>query len=122
MSDENGKLGLSPALKAIREQCRKPDDNRLAAMRNDWNGLRDFLTGGIRADGIWPAGCLSVRVDGGELFVRLSIHSLEIESLYRDCDWDDMWNRINRDLESKSVEWQLDWKGRERLERSVASS
>jgi len=122
MENENGKLGLSPTLKAIREQCRKPDENRLAAMRNDTNGIREFLLGGIRSDGIWPAGTIGIRVDGSEILITLSIHSLEIEAKYRSFDWDDVWIQIETDLESKSCPWGLDWKGRERLDRRVATS
>lgn len=122
MSNTNGNLGLSPALKAIREQCRKPDENRLVEMRNDQNGLREFLLGGVRADGIWPAGTISVRVADDELLVTLSIYSLEIEAKYRGTALDRMLLQIDTDLEQKSVRWQLDYRGRERLERRVSQS
>lgn len=121
---ENGanKLELSPALVAIREKLRKPDQNTLPAMRNDWNGLREFLIGGIREDGMWPAGTISIRHDQGDLCICLSIHSLEIEARYRFDSWDSAWETLDHALTTNSIGWQLDYKGRERLSKKIALS
>lgn len=122
MENENGKLILAPALKAIKEQLRKPDANRLVEMRNDWDGIRMFLLGGFHHEGIWPAGSISCRCDSDDIVVTLSIHSLEIEAKYRYWSWDPMWIAINNELLENIVPWQMDWKGRERLERRISMS
>lgn len=120
MENGNGKLGLSASLRAIRESLRKPDGNRLPAMRNDYNGLREFLLGGVRDDGIWPAGMLSVRISGDEILVKASIRSIEVEAQWWGQDWNVLWEHIDRELSERVVRWALDYKGRERLERRIS--
>jgi hypothetical protein len=122
MENENEKLVLAPALRAIKEQIRKPDEGRLIGMKNDWNGIRLFLIGGFHHDGLWPAGTLSIRCDADEILVTLSIHSLEIESKYRFDGWDQGWETINGELEQNRVCWQMDWKGRDRMNRRMSMS
>jgi len=122
MDEQIRKLELAPALKEIREQTRTNNDNRLVGLINDWNGIRLFLLGGFHHDGVWPAGTISLRVDGDEIVCTLSIHALEIEAKFRGNDWDEIWLEIDNQLSRNVVCWQMDWKGRERLERKLTMS
>lgn len=115
---QNG-VSLSEVLKIARENLRKPDLNRLPAMRNDWNGLREFFLGGVRDDGLWPAGSLSVRVQSDQLVLQLRLPSLEMQAVYSGYNWDELLEQINNDLTSKTVRWELDYKGKQRVERKL---
>lgn len=110
---------LSPALRTIRDALHTPNGDRLLGMKNDWNNIREFLTGGIRDDGMWPAGNFGVSCDGQFLVIRLSIFALEIEARYQGSEWDQLWEKIELDLGTGEVPWVLDWKGKQRLSRGV---
>lgn len=112
-------VSLSEVLKVARESLRKPDLNRLPEMRNDWNGVREFLLGGVRDDGLWPSGTIAVSARGELLTVQLRLPNLEMQSTYQGTGWDELWEQVNSDLEHKVVRWELDYKGKQRLERKL---
>jgi hypothetical protein len=120
MSEENGNgLHVSSVLKQVHEVVQADDVSVLVDMGDGFSGVRRFLIGGCRPDGVWPCGGIYVTRDGRDLVVRLSIRSLEVESIYRGTSWSGLWETIDNDLLENTVHWQLDYKGRQRQERKL---
>lgn len=116
MTESNGNgLHVSETLKSARQALGGGTTGALLGMNGNFPGVRLFLVGGKRDDGYWPAGSITVRCIGKNLHIRLSLAELELEARYQDSDWNTCWDTVNNDLELDTVDWQLDYKGQQRM-------
>jgi hypothetical protein len=122
MENENSKLRLPPVLQAAKLSRDPNHSERLLDMQNDEEGIRMFLLGGQHHEGFWPAGSISIRAEGDDVLVTLSIHSLEVECKYRASTLIVAIEAADKDLRSNQVQWQMDYRGRQRIERRLSTS
>jgi len=113
------KFHVSESLKKIRNAYGNGMDGMLLGMSTEHPGLRGHFLGGVRDDGVWPMGSAYLKLDGRELSCSLALRDLELEARYHSDDWEGMWETIEHDLIEGTVDWCLDYSGRERLKRKM---
>lgn len=123
MVDTNGSgETLAAALARLNLGRVRDDGSLLLDLVEQLPGVRCFLLEGLPQTGVKLESKISLRRNLHEILCAIQIPDLEIEALYRSTSWSGLWELVDTDLQAGTVDWQPDWKGRQRDKQKLDSA
>lgn len=120
MTDADGKpTTLKELIAEATNQFLHDDGSLLRDMKEQLPDLRLAVLGGHRQNHNWPAGVLRISRSHGEICVVLEIPLLEVERRVHGSSIYGCFDIMDEDLRMNPGGWSPNWKGRQRLERSL---